>query len=1153
MENLKNRDVFVRDPAKAYIPNEGYTTIIEPETQAQWNVLRYELESFVCEGEYLAGLERLLSAFLDNLAREKQPAVWVSGFYGSGKSHFVRVLEHLWRDRIFPDGALARSLVNLPGNLNALLIELSRLGKQEGGLWTAAGKISHGDRPIKLDLLSMLFRSAGLPEHYPAARFVLWLKENGWLDQVSEHVHSRGKLLKTELRNMYISPAIASALLEVSPDLGAKPADVHALLRAQYPNTSDVTDDDFRSIMTEVLGQQATENGKFPLTLIVFDELQQAIGESSWNALQVQNVVEMASAEFGNRLLFVGTGQSELEATPQLSKLKDRFTIRVTLRDSDVETVVRQVVLRKAEHEKPALNSVLGSASGEISRQLAGTRIGTRSEDAQNYIADYPLLPVRRRFWERVLRAVDRAGSAAQLRTQLRVVHDAAAEVADSPLGTVLAGDAIYWLLEFEMQQTGALQRDMANMIRELGGGTSDRLEARIGALIWLISQLEPEGPAATGIRPTSDMLADLLVQDISGNSATFRQEVEASLKQLVADARLMPFRDEYRLQTRESAEWQRDYDGRRQRILAEETRVTTTRTNALKGQVNSILKGLALVQGTSKTRRDFDIHFGTETPSTASGAVPLWVRDEWTISEKTVREDAQQAGMDSPVVSVFLPRVEADEIRQTIARAGAAKDTVDTRPMPETDDGRQARIVMQSRAQTEEQNLSTLIGNVIEKGTIYLGGGSEIIAEDFRAQIEEAMSAAMVRLFPSFHLADEEGWDKVVRRASDGASDPLSAIDFSSDINEHPVCQEVRKFVGGGGKRGLEVQKHFMGPPYGWPKDTVDGSLLALLAGGFLRASRSGQQVQARGMIQSQIGPTEFFSEGITISALQRVDIRSLSAGMGLPVQEGEESVAIARILERMADLAESVGGEPPLPRRPNSEIVTALLDLTGNQQFVAVHQQKDQLLELHSSWSEASDTILQRLPAWQKLEAMSKHVGSLPGCEELVAQVEALRSNRGLLDTPDPVPPIANKAASLLREALHAAHAKLRDVHRQELDAVQSMEEWQSLEDSQRDSLIIKNSLQLDSLPDLGTDDALLACLESKSLENWEQRIAAIPTHANRLCEEVVLMLEPEAVRVHPRSTTLKSPEEVQAYVEQLSAELLSHVSSGTPVLIV
>jgi hypothetical protein len=93
MDALKNREVFFRDPAATKIPNDGVAKVIEPRTPGEWEVLRYELESFVCDGEYERGLERVLSAFLENLQRPEQPAVWVSGFYGSGKSHFVRVLE----------------------------------------------------------------------------------------------------------------------------------------------------------------------------------------------------------------------------------------------------------------------------------------------------------------------------------------------------------------------------------------------------------------------------------------------------------------------------------------------------------------------------------------------------------------------------------------------------------------------------------------------------------------------------------------------------------------------------------------------------------------------------------------------------------------------------------------------------------------------------------------------------------------------------------------------------------------------------------------------------------------------------------------------------------------------------------------------------
>ena len=75
-----------------------------PETAQQWDVLEWELKSFVCEGEYARGLERILNSFLTNLSQSQQPAVWVSGFYGSGKSHLVRVLEYLWRDMELPGG-----------------------------------------------------------------------------------------------------------------------------------------------------------------------------------------------------------------------------------------------------------------------------------------------------------------------------------------------------------------------------------------------------------------------------------------------------------------------------------------------------------------------------------------------------------------------------------------------------------------------------------------------------------------------------------------------------------------------------------------------------------------------------------------------------------------------------------------------------------------------------------------------------------------------------------------------------------------------------------------------------------------------------------------------------------------------------------------
>jgi len=116
------------------------------------------------------------------------------------------MLRALWMDTRFPDGATARGIANLPQSVQDLLKELNTQGKRHGGLHATSGTLGAGaSGSVRLALLRIIFKSVGLPEQYPVARFVMWLKSEGIYDAVKAHVEKEGFDWVEELDNFYVA------------------------------------------------------------------------------------------------------------------------------------------------------------------------------------------------------------------------------------------------------------------------------------------------------------------------------------------------------------------------------------------------------------------------------------------------------------------------------------------------------------------------------------------------------------------------------------------------------------------------------------------------------------------------------------------------------------------------------------------------------------------------------------------------------------------------------------------------------------------------------------------------------------------------------------------------------------------------------------
>ncbi len=1143
-----NLELYEKDPRTHTLLNQGVAKVSGGQSAAELDTLRYELANFVCDGQYADGLVRILSTYLGHLGESEQPGVWVSGFFGSGKSHLVKMLQHLWADFEFADGSKARGVAKLPGEVKDHLRELTNAAKRAGGLHAAAGTLGAGaGDSIRLELLGVIFKSVGLPEQYARAGFLMWLREEGLEAGVRDFVTKAGGEFDRELANLYVSDLIARAVLDARPDFAAKPADVKLLLQKQFPKVADISIEDMVEKIRRAVGGR---KGKLPCTLVVLDEMQQYIGDDVNRSKAVQDIQEQCCSRLGANFLFVATGQNALSGTPLLQRLQGRFPVTVELQDADVEQVTREVVLKKKPSAEPALKALLDNHSGEIERQLSSTKIASAGRDRGLLVKDYPILPVRRRFWERVLRAVDKAGTGAQLRTQLWIVYDAVKRTADLPVGSVVGGAFLYEHIKTRVLQSGVLLQEISETIARQSQEEDGELRYQLCALIFLIGQLPHQGPADAGVRADADTLADLLVTDLTKGSGGLRKKVPDLLERLVAAGAVMRVEDEYRMQTREGSEWNQAYLEARNKLLADAGKLGGERSQLLRSQCEEFLKKFRLVQGASKEPRKIDLRFGDAAPNADGGAIPIWVRDGWDVEERTVQNDARAAGDAAAIVYGHVPKKQDHELRQVIAGFYAAATTLQAKGTPATPEGVEARKAMETRLEQARRDRDRLVTDILNDASVYVAGGDPVGGTLLGQKVEDAARMCLDRLYPQFHLADSPDWHKVIERSKRGDGDALAAVGHKGDPDSHPVCKAVLDYVGSG-KRGTEVRRQFGGAKYGWPQDAIDAALTVLFQAGAVQARAGAEPVPKGKLDQKAIAAAEFRVENVTLSKTELIALRGLFKRLGLNTQPGHESAHAAEFLARLGKVAEAAGGDAPLPKYPDTAHLGDLANRAGNDQLKALHDQKDRLAQEAAEWQRRRDLIAQRHPRWRQLRSLLGFAADLPAAAEVRPEVEAVEQHRGLLSDPDPAPTLIDKLASALRAALNEAHAACVSGHEAGLASLDASATWQQLAPEQRYELLSKSGARVVPAVAVGTTEEVLATLGQTKLSELKAVCDALPTRFGSALAAAAKLLEPKAQSVALPGGTIKTEAELAAWLEQ-SARLIRAKLKDGPVIL-
>ena len=187
--------------------------------------------------------------------------------------------------------------------------------------------------------------------------------------------------------------------------------------------------------------------------------------------------------------------------------------------------------------------------------------------------------------------------------------------------------------------------------------------------------------------------------------------------------------------------------------------------------------------------------------------------------------------------------------------------------------------------------------------------------------------------------------------------------------------------------------------------------------------------------------------------------------------------------------------------------------------------------------------------MPLWHSLTDLLAHARDLAPYAGLKTDADAIQAQRSLLADPDPVRPLLDHTADVLRHALNAklqAYASGFDAQRAHLAADA---DWRKLTDAQRAQLTLDHHLEPPKPVPLASPEELQDALDEFSLQHWISRIQALPGRFDAARHAAVLLLKPNVAYVAIPKRTLNNEAELKVWLAEV-AQLLTEKLKDGPV---
>ena len=818
-----------------------------------------ELEEYVVTRELQKHFTDFYTAYKKGIVgTTPKMGVWISGFFGSGKSHFLKILSYLLENRQVGDRYALDYFIEDKKIIDPMVMADMKLA---------------ADTPTDVILFNIDSKSESTGKQNKDAIVNVFLKVFnqmqgycGSIPQVERRLSDENRYdeFKAAFEEEYGEPweesrqdfdfiqdSVVDAL--VSMDFMSEAAARNWCEKAIEPYTISI--EDFAKRVKAYIDRRGNNHH----VVFLVDEIGQYIGDDSKLMLNLQTVTEELGKECMGKAWVIVTSQQDIDSITKVkgndfSKIQGRFDTRLSLSSANVDAVIKKRILEKTEPAAQALRLLYEQKATVIKNLIVFNDTAEKKlyADQKDFAEVYPFVPYQFNLLSSVLTSIRTHGASGKHlsggeRSMLALFKESAVKVMDEEMGVIVPFHRFYDALEnfLDHSHSGVIIRAYDNNCINPDKKDKDVFAINVLKTLFMIKYV-------LEIEANIENITSLMIENIDNDRIDLKGRVEEALKVLMRQMLVQKNGSVYVFLTDEEQEVNNE-------IEKENVETPEIITKSAEMIFEDIFPGKRYTYPAFNGRYAFGFNqFVDDRPYKANQNYDIGLRilTPWydgSTDDASLRMMSGQRGE----VLVILPNDDEflKEIQSYLKIEGFLRKNTSTQLSKYETIKEAKRVEMRER----NANARLYLTESLKEATIYVNGDvARVNGKEVGTRINEAIGRLVQTVYHKLSYIDAPMGEPEIRKMLHASNQISLSLEGGTESNAHAL-DEVQGFIAMNTRNHMKtsmksVKDRFMKAPYGYVDDDIHWLVARLFKRGDIAFTVNGAAVSFNNKTEEEI-----------------------------------------------------------------------------------------------------------------------------------------------------------------------------------------------------------------------------------------------------------------------------------------------------------